>query len=298
MSTRTHTRTRTSTPPLPTISLVTPSYNQGAWLDATMRSVLDQRYPALQYVVMDGGSTDQSVATIERHAPALAHWQSRPDSGQYDAINKGFAHTDGEIMGWLNSDDLHTPWTLRTVGELFARFPEVECISSLFPLFWDTDGGLTACEPLQGFSRRAMLAGEFLPTAGSSYAQGFIQQESTFWRRSLWERAGGALDVTQTLAADFALWMRFSALTDVVGVTVPLAGFRRQPMQRTATAGETYRRQAEACLHAAGGVRHGTWGSRLRRQLTSRWQARLGLRDPAAQLRYDPFAAQWRLERR
>ncbi|MCX5765301.1 MAG: glycosyltransferase family 2 protein [Gemmatimonadetes bacterium] len=282
---------------LPTISLVTPSFNQGAWLDATMRSVLDQRYPALQYVVMDGGSTDHSVTTIERHAPALTHWESQADAGQYDAVNTGFSHTDGEIMGWLNSDDLHTPWTLRTVGELFARFPEVEWISSLFPLFWDADGALTACEPLQGFSRRAMLAGEFLPTAGS-YAQGFIQQESTFWRRSLWERAGGALDVTQTLAADAALWLRFSELTDLVGVTVPLAGFRRQPAQRTATAGATYRTQAEACLHAAGGQRYGAWGSRLRRQLTWHWQQRLGLRDLTPQLRYDPFAAQWRLERR
>jgi len=283
--------------PLPTIALVTPSFNQGTWLDATMRSVLDQRYPALQYVVMDGGSGDESVATIERHASALTHWESRPDGGQYAAINAGFAHTDGEIMGWLNSDDLHTPWTLRTVGELFARFPEVEWISSLFPLYWDTAGALTACEPLQGFSRRALLAGEFLPDAGT-YAQGFIQQESTFWRRSLWERAGGALDVRLTLAADFGLWMRFSALTELVGVTVPLAGFRRQPAQRTAIAGERYRGEADACFRAAGGQRHGRWGSRLRRQLTWRWQARVGLRDPAPQLRYDPYAAQWRLERR
>lgn len=286
-----------STVTLPTIALVTPSYNQGEWLDATLRSVLDQRYPALQYVVMDGGSTDRSTAVIERHAASLAHWESARDQGQYDAITRGFAHTDGEIMGWLNSDDLHTPWTLRTVGELFARFPEVEWVSSLFPMFWDTDGALTGCEPLQGFSRRAMLAGEFLPTAGP-YAQGFIQQESTFWRRSLWERAGGALDTRYPLAADFALWMRFSALTECVGVTVPLAGFRRQAAQRTATAGDQYRREAEQCFRESGGQRHGKVGSALRRMFSSRWQAKLGLRDPATQLRYDPFAATWRLERR
>ncbi len=282
---------------LPTISLVTPSYNQGDWLEATMRSVLDQRYPSLQYVVMDGGSTDASTAVIARHAASLTHWESGRDGGQYDAINRGFAHTDGEIMGWINSDDLHTPWTLRTVGELFARFPEVECITSLFPLFWDTDGRLTGCEPLHGISRRAMIAGEFLPTAGA-YAQGFIQQESTFWRRSLWERAGGALDTRLSLAADFALWMRFSELTELVGVRVPLAGFRRQPAQRTATAGESYRREAEACLLASGGQRHGGFASKVRRQLTWDWHLRLGLRDPSPQLRYDPFAAQWRLERR
>jgi glycosyltransferase involved in cell wall biosynthesis len=282
---------------LPTIALVTPSFNQGSWLDATMRSVLDQRYPALQYVVMDGASTDGSVAVIERHASQLASWASAPDAGQYDALNRGFARTDGEIMGWLNSDDLHTPWTLRTVGMLFARFPEVEWISSLYPMFWDTEGSLTGCEPLQGFSRRAILAGEFLPVAGA-YAQGFIQQESTFWRRSLWERAGGALDLRYGLAADYALWMRFASLTDCVGVTLPLAGFRRQPAQRTVTAGESYRREAERCLLEAGGRRHGRFGAALRRQLTWRWQGRLGLRDPAAQLRYDPFTADGRLERR
>jgi hypothetical protein len=286
-----------NTSALPTIALVTPSFNQGTWLEATMRSVVDQRYPALQYVVMDGGSSDESAAVIGRHAAALAHWESARDGGQYDAINRGFAHTDGEIMGWLNSDDLHTAWTLRTVGELFARYPTVEWISSLFPMFWDTEGRLTGCEPLTGFSRRAMLAGEFLPAAGH-YAQGFIQQESTFWRRSLWERAGGALDTAKPLAADFDLWMRFSALTDCVGVTVPLAGFRRQPAQRTATAGEQYRREADDVLAAAGGRRHGALGSSLRRQLTPSAQRRLGLRDASPQLRYDPFTAEWRLERR
>ena len=100
------------------------------------------------------------------------------------------------------------------------------------------------------------------------------------------------------LAADYALWTRFSTLAECVGVTVPLAGFRRQPTQRSATAGATYRREAEACFQRDGGRRHGRLAAAVRRQLTWRWQARLGLRDPAPQLRYDPFAATWRLERR
>lgn len=285
------------TQPLPRISLVTPSFEQGAFLDATLRSVIGQSYPDLQYVVMDGGSKDGSRAVIARHASSLAHWESAPDGGQYDAVNRGFARTDGEIMGWLNSDDLHTPWTLHTVGMLFARFPEVEWISSLFPLFWDGAGQLTGCEPLLGFSRRAMLAGEFLPTAGH-WSQGFIQQESTFWRRSLWERTGGALDTSRPLAADLDLWMRFSAQADCVGVTVPLAGFRRQPAQRTATLAERYRDEAEAIFRAAGGVRHSRIGARARRWLSFRAQRVLGMRDAAPQLRYDPFSADWRLERR
>src|SRR3954464_13703841 len=95
---------------LPRISIVTPSFNQARFLPETIRSVLGQNYPDLEYVVIDGGSTDGSAEVIRRHEDRLAQWVSEKDAGQYDAINKGFARTSGEIMGWLNSDDLYTPW--------------------------------------------------------------------------------------------------------------------------------------------------------------------------------------------
>lgn len=117
----------------PSISIVTPSYNRRRYLGDTIRSVLATGYPALEYAVVDGQSSDGSAELIAGHASRLAWWVSEPDGGQYDAINKGFARTSGEIMGWLNSDDLYLPWTLTVVGEVFAGLPQVEWITTAFP---------------------------------------------------------------------------------------------------------------------------------------------------------------------
>ena len=101
----------------PRISIVTPSRNQGKYLEETIRSVLLQGYPNLEYIVIDGGSTDDSVGTIKRYEPWLAHWESRPDRGQAHAINDGFALSTGSILGWINSDDALYPGTLSTFQE-------------------------------------------------------------------------------------------------------------------------------------------------------------------------------------
>ena len=107
--------------PWPRISIVTPSCNQGRFLEETIRSVLLQGYPNLEYVIIDGGSSDGSVDIIRKYESQLAYWDSRPDSGMYYAINEGFAHSTGDIMAWLNSDDMYTPWSLRVVGEIFEQ---------------------------------------------------------------------------------------------------------------------------------------------------------------------------------
>src|SRR5438067_13285438 len=101
----------------PRITIVTPSYNQGEFLEQTIVSVLDQRYPNLEYIVMDGGSTDQSVEIIKRYATHLAHWVSAKDGGQAEAINQGFKLSSGTILAWLNSDDRLEPGVLKTVAE-------------------------------------------------------------------------------------------------------------------------------------------------------------------------------------
>lgn len=109
----------------PAISLVTCSFQQGKYLEQTLRSVLDQGYPGLEYIVIDGGSTDRSIDIIREYEPALSYWVSEPDRGQTDALVKGFRRATGEILGWLCSDDLLLPGALHAVGEFFARHPDV-----------------------------------------------------------------------------------------------------------------------------------------------------------------------------
>ncbi len=238
--------------PLPKISVVTPSFNQAAFLEQTLRSVIDQRYPNLEYIVIDGGSTDGSVDIIRRHEQHLAYWVSEPDHGQYDAINKGFARATGDIMAWLNSDDKYLEWTLATVAEVMTELPKIEWLTSRFHLFWDVHGRAMRCESHPGFSRELVLRGGTLPGCGWP-AWAFIQQESTFWRRSLWERAGGNLNPEYSFAGDFDLWIRFAEQAELYSLSVPLAGFRQHPSQKTALHMPEYLREAATCFRTHGG---------------------------------------------
>jgi len=218
--------------------VVTPSLNQGEFLEATLRSVITQRYPALEYVVIDGGSTDDSVSVIERHQADLAYWVSEPDRGHADALNKGFAKTSGEIMCWINSSDLHYPWTLATVAEVFTQFPEIDWLTGTGSLF-DTDGRLRFVVSTRGPNVFDVLAGDYRG----------IQQESVFWRRSLWDRAGGRLDESLAYAADLDLWLRFFRHARLYHVETLLGGFRVHENRLGKAGGDMYARQAEE-IHA------------------------------------------------
>ncbi len=231
----------------PTISVVTPSYNQAEFLEEAIQSVLGQSYPRVEYVVVDGGSSDGSPEIIRRYAERLAYWCSEPDSGHADALNKGFARTSGEVMCWLNSDDKYVSGAFSVVGRIFAAHPEVEWISSVYPIAWNRSGEATFVEDAGGFSRRPFLEGATLPSSRRG-SRSFVQQESTFWRRSLWERAGGRVDPTLELAADFDLWARFYEHADLYGVAALLGGFRVHPEQRTAGRRERYVAEAESIL--------------------------------------------------
>jgi glycosyltransferase involved in cell wall biosynthesis len=240
-------------PDLPAISIVMPSYNQARFLPFALDSVLDQGYPGLECVVIDGGSDDGSADIIAARGDRVAFWSSEKDRGQYHAINKGFARTSGEVMGWLNSDDLYLPKALWVVGEIFAAFPEVQWLTTQYQITWDENGAARECQRIRGYGRQAVLRGVYL-TGGSWYSVGVIQQESTFWRRSLWERAGARVDDTMRYAADFDLWLRFARFADPCAVAVPLGGFRRHGAQKTAASGVAeYFREARRALLAHGG---------------------------------------------
>lgn len=245
------------------IAVVTPSFNQGRFLESTLRSVIENQRTDVEYRILDGGSTDGSVEVIKRYEDRLAGWESRPDGGPYDAVDRGLKQTSAPIMGWLNSDDLYLPGALRVVEEIFRTFPEVEWLTTLVPLIIDEDDRIVACERVPGFSREAFRRGANLP--GRSGLPGFfIMQESTFWRRSLWERAGGGLDTTLRYAADFELWGRFFRHAPLHGLAAPLACFRRHGAQRSKVGRKEYLREGQEVLRRNGGRPYGPLQARLR----------------------------------
>ena len=256
----------------PRISIVTTSFNRAAFLGEAIESVLNQRYSDLEYVIVDGGSTDGSAEIVRSYSNRLSWWISEPDAGQYHAINKGFSRTTGEIMAWLNSDDKYLPWTFAVVSDIFASLPEVEWLSTCFPLLWDGQGRAVASGMRPGFSRAGFLRGEYLP-GGAWYSTGYLQQETTFWRRSLWERCGGRLDTQYGLAADFDLWVRFSHEAELFGVGTPLGGFRSHGNQRTATGMKRVLRGSEELSRGSRrkGGGSGAVDDRAFRQITVAW---------------------------
>jgi hypothetical protein len=287
---------------LPRVALVTPSLNQGRFLAQALDSVHSQRYPHLEHVVVDGGSSDGSREILARYGDRIA-WTSGPDGGQYDAINRGFARTGGEVMGWLNSDDLQTPWTLSVVGEIFARFPEVEWLTTLYPLMWDEHGHAVQVGYAGGFNRATFRAGRNLP-GGRGFTTHFVQQESTFWRRTLWDRAGGRLDSSLRLAGDFELWLRFFDHAPLWAIGTPLAGFRRHGDQKTAHEMDGYVAEAQAVLRARGGRPEASLAGAVRRlamqavgaRPLSRLSPRLGRVLARAGLLHEAPVCNWRGE--
>ena len=230
----------------PSFSIVTPSFNQAQFLERTIRSVLDQKFSNLEYLVLDGGSTDGSKKIIESYSSSLSYWRSEKDSGQFSAIEEGFSRSTGEIMAWINSDDMYLPWTFQVVARVFEEFPQVEWVTSNFPLFWDQADQAIYCSKRRGFNGKAFLKGAYLLTTG-----GCIQQESTFWRRTLWERAGARMASHLSLAGDFELWARFFRHgASLHALNTPLAGFRFHPEQKTAGLLQKYEREALSVLDA------------------------------------------------
>jgi glycosyltransferase involved in cell wall biosynthesis len=202
------------------VTIVTPSFNQAAFLPATIESVLAQDYPAVEYIVIDGGSTDGSVAIIERYANRLAGWLSESDTGQTEAINKGFAQAHGEILAWINSDDVYRPGAVREAVAFLQAHPDVGMV------YGDADY-------IDGAGR---AIGRF-PAAATDYhrlRRGYVHipQQSAFFRARLWQMIG-PLDPSFYFAMDYDLWVRIASVALVRYVPLTWAGFRLHGAAKT-----------------------------------------------------------------
>jgi glycosyltransferase involved in cell wall biosynthesis len=186
---------------------VTPVYHGARFIEETIRSIVYQGYPNLEYMVVDGGSTDGTVEIIRKYEKHISWWVSRRDKGVYDALSTGFSHSTGDIMGWLNASDLLHTNGLFVVGSVFASLRAVEWLTGR-PTRFNPHGMTVDIRTLPSWSRYRFLAG----------ANKHIQQESTFWRRSLWEKAGGELnaayrDAISTFGCDFSVTPAFTPWT-------------------------------------------------------------------------------------
>ncbi|HEV7301014.1 MAG TPA: glycosyltransferase family 2 protein [Tepidisphaeraceae bacterium] len=230
-------------PTLPSITVVTPSYNQGRYVERTILSVLSQDYPDLQYIVCDARSTDETPAILQRYADQLTAIVEK-DAGQSDAVNKGIAKAAGEIIGWLNSDDTYAAGALRSIGAYFAANPEVDVVYGNADYIDVDDRFIADCAHVEPWSHHRLI-----------HYSDFIVQPACFFRKAAFDAVGG-LDVTLHYAMDYDLWLRLAAAGGRFAyLPQKLAHYRWVGANKSATGGMDRLSELRQL-----GVRHGAGG--------------------------------------
>ncbi len=209
-----------STHKAPLVSIVTPSFNQAEFIEATIQSVLTQDYPHIEYIVIDGGSTDGTLEILHEYANRFAYWTSEPDSGQTEAINKGFDRASGDILAWLNSDDLYRPNAVSEAVAYLEEHPEVGMV------YGDVDY----------VDENGQIVGRF-PAAQTDYKRlrrGYVHipQQASFFRARLW-RMVGPIDPSLYFAMDYYLWTHIAAVTPIRYHQSTWAAFRLHDEAKT-----------------------------------------------------------------
>jgi len=208
---------------LPLVTIVTPSFNQAGYLEETLQSVLAQTYPNIEYIVVDGGSTDGSREIIERYQEHLSLWMSEADRGQADAINKGFAQANGSILAWINSDDTLLETAVEDAVRLLTEHPDLGMIYG-HAYYVDQAGRRMADYPSAPTDHRGLRRG--INT---------IPQQASFFRRTVWQMVG-PLDPSFFYAMDFDLWVRISEVSPIAFFNIPMANFRIHDASKSRTA--------------------------------------------------------------
>ncbi|RPI85826.1 MAG: glycosyltransferase [Chloroflexi bacterium] len=202
-----------SLPENPKVSVITPSFNQGRFLEASIQSVLKQDYPNIEYIIVDGGSKDESVEIIRKYQDKLAWWVSEKDRGHADALNKGFSHATGEILAWLNSDDIYHPGAVSEAVALLKEHPDVGMVYGDANLI-DDESNLIGKFPSKQTSYKQMLRGSV-----------HIPQATTFFRTDLYRQIS-PLSLTLFFGFDYDFWVRLAKISKLLYVPRLWADFR------------------------------------------------------------------------
>jgi len=205
--------------PWPKVSIVTPSYNQAQFIEETIRSVLLQGYPNLEYIIIDGGSTDGSMGIIRKYEPWLAYWVSEPDEGQSDAINKGFTHSRGSVLTWLNSDDRFQPRAIKEATRFFQENPDVEIAYGNYTEI-DENSRLLRTFQSPEFNLHRQMVRQLIP------------QPAAFFRRAVWEQIG-PLDTSLHYVMDRDLWNRAALCFSIEHFPALIADMRMHSHSKT-----------------------------------------------------------------